>query len=120
MAQQNVAESLARQNVKIFRAELRTEIDPVMRAHLHVMLLEEVKNLASSRERLAIIEHQIGELAEWIGHQQAVVDAEVVDRHGLSTLARALLGMLYDTMDLYDQYRRTIMVGVARRPFSMT
>jgi len=28
--------------------------------------------------------------------------------------------MLYDTMDLYDRYRRTIQVSVARRPFSMT
>src|SRR5215469_11253257 len=116
-AQQDVAGFITRQNVKFFRAKLRSELDPVMRAHIHALLLEEVKNLDSSLEQLAILEHQIGELSEWIAHQQAIVDAEVIPRQGRNTPARALLGMLYDTMNLYADYRRIIQLSIARRPF---
>jgi hypothetical protein len=116
-AHQDVAEFITRQNVKFFRAKLRTEIDPVMRVHVHALLLEEVKNLESSLERLAILEHQIGELSEWIAYQQAIVDAEDISRQGRNTSAYALLGMLNETMSLYEDYRRILQLSIVRRPF---
>ncbi len=103
---------VARLNADHYSTRLRTESDPRARSVLNQLLIEEEKKLGGRLEQLAYIEHEIATLREWIARQQSRASRGMEE----ALPSEALLGMLYDTMGLYEEHRATLVHSPGHGP----
>ncbi len=99
---------VARENVRHFRDRLETETDASQRSLLQRLLIEEEDKLGHNLDLLHVIETNIRDGRTRVYRQQSIIASMEQDGNDTSQ-ARALLGVMSETLLIFEYRREAIL-----------
>jgi hypothetical protein len=102
---------LAPKNISYFRDRLERETDPWTRSRLRKLLIEEEDKLGHNSKALDTIETHITTGRMRVERQRSLVAS--MERDGYDTTrARAVLSVLNDTLLIFEDHRKSILIAL--------